>query len=294
MSIRIAFVGKPVPNLGYSQSSVTMFGYGFDRALCEHPGIDYAGAFHARAGWLAESMPDVDLAILHDTFCDGHPGHFWFPMEELRARAKRVVLALEVPSQLVDWNYCWRRRTGPRQTFIPAPVLLAEMNTQPKVRGRVLIDHDWPNAEKKGLGSMAPAYKALEPYRDQLDFCQMIRPPCRADELPSWVRPIPLMPYKHYLQATSEVETFVMPLKGSYNHSAVDFLVRGTRVITTPGVLIPELADLGARQLALPELGPECLKPSDWRTRADLAHKGCTGLDAFVARIVSDENARSD
>lgn len=253
MLVRIAFVGKPVPNLGYSESSVTMISWCIDSALVELSRTDlcfhYVGAFHARAGMLAASMPPVDLAVIHDTYMDGHDGRFWFPMDELRSRAAVVVLCSESTSSHVDHNFTWRERpfyNGPT-TVVPVVAPLGLLAPTGKTAS-ILVDHDWPGAKEKGLGSMDAVLGTLQVLARDFEVGQLARPPC-VDVAP-WMSPVWLKPYKQYLQDTSAYKVFLMPLRGSYNHSAVDMLARGAHVIALPGVACADLLRMGVREVS--------------------------------------------
>jgi hypothetical protein len=134
---------------------------------------------------------------------------------------------------------------------------------QSKIPSKVLLDHDWPINGTIGL-HLAPVYQALKPLKDQLQLYQAIRFDARAvqrshlssnttelDNLPSWITPIPQSALPAYMEATKDVQTFVVTHPGSYNHAIVDMAVRGTHVVALHGVVAPQMVvDFEVTELA--------------------------------------------
>lgn len=182
-------------------------------------------------------IPPCDVLLVHHYFINKE-NDFSFDVEEIRKRARKVALFLELGSDLADMSFTYQptccKPVG-AEVVIPLPCeqeLLAQ-TTRPKTNNAVLLDHDYKRPNVDVL--CAEIYRVIEPLRDKIEFYQLERFAEKDRFRPDWVRPIPVMPYLDYLRATARMAAFVVTHPGSYNHSIVDMAARGTRVFAPKG-----------------------------------------------------------
>lgn len=160
-------------------------------------------------------------------------------------------------------------------SFVPAPVVGDYYRRSVKLPGSLLLDHDlelFPAAGNPEFDWNRTLWAVLERYRSRFSrICQLARGPC--PQRPDWIEVLPVQSHQDYLAATAGFESFVCTHAGSYNHSAVDMAVRGTRVIVPSAygrTFVPRqlTADLHMELVHSPAAAIEaCLQPQ-WAARA--------------------------
>lgn len=146
-----------------------------------------------------------------------------------------VLLFMEIPNGPPLFDRCFTYLPFPQFGYceqIECPCLLDAIaaHNAPKRPRTVLLDHYWRDHAAKGKDFSAKLHEWLAgtPY----EVSQLRRLDNDADfAFPPWVRQIPELPYPDYLDATADQETFVLTHIGSYEHSIIDMVARGTRVI---------------------------------------------------------------
>jgi hypothetical protein len=104
---------------------------------------------------------------------------------------------------------------------------------------------------------------------------------------PEWIRKISPASFLEYVEATATAETFVTTHKGSYNHSIIDMVARGTRVVCGPNHTPRYNIDrFGLVEAASPEAVPDLLaRPVDHAAEA-AKRSLCTDLESIPKLIL--------
>jgi len=177
-----------------------------------------------------------------------------------------------------------------QKTFIPIPIIKNSYPVRCKRAGSILLDHDFeffPQHNHPDHDWNLQFWEIIDQRRSEFtDLFQLARGP--ASQRPDGIQVIPLMSQADYLEATSQFETFICTHAGSYNHTALDMAIRGTRVLvpaTSIGPFVPQpiVESLGMSVHTSPEdLLTHALDRS-WSTEPQLDK--ATDLDVVVERI---------
>jgi hypothetical protein len=220
---------------------------------------------------LRESV--VDFALLHTYF--ESPIYSNANMQVLRKMTTRRIVNFmetgwEQSRSKVDYNFTFlppQNDWSPSEQ-IPFPCVreLLDGNQQEKLRDSILLDHSWRIALLTSENWLwcKRLYSWLEPLSasrviGQLRHSSQEEP---TQTIPKWVRQILPSPYPSYLKQTAPYENFIMTHPGTYEHSIIDMVARGIRV------LVPKCSRTGrtfARQTIVDGLGL-----ATFSTQADL------------------------
>ena len=111
----------------------------------------------------------------------------------------------------------------------------------PKDTNAYLLDHSWPEYKDERWQDEETVLTVLREVHPNAKVCKfafsrrdVAAPKVSHDDLmPSWVDPIPPLPYLEYLDRTKQFGTFIVTHHGSFNHTIVDMAARGIRVISS-------------------------------------------------------------
>ena len=249
------------------------------------------------AGWEAglEAMPGQDFILIHSYT----PGSIFNKMELLHKKARQVLWTSENSFAWMDRCFTY---LPPEQCLhpssceqVPLPCLKdvieeSRRGSPGKAHGSVLLDHAY-NVPDKGWLWCDRLYQWLEPLRGTRMIGQMESPGHEAlagVRIPDWVRRVPNSFYLDYLRDTAPYENYVMTHPGSYEHSIVDMVARGTRVLvpTMQGRTFAPRDTVGRLGLPVFSNGEELLE------QLDVPHDGrdeklglCTGMPEYAAQI---------
>lgn len=247
--------------------SVHMFARGLVSRFGRMPGVDLRAVVNPRMDAEGEGVPQCDVLLIHDYFASDKRD-FAFDVGEIRKRARKIALFLEFGSIDADMSFTylptWCKPVGPQRIIeLPCEHSLLAQTTRPKNVRKVLLDHNYWRMGVDGKYTIdnicLEIYRDLAPLRGRFDFYQLDRFPEDSQVRPSWIVPLPMMPYPEYLAKTADMGTFVMTHPGSYNHTVIDMAARGIRVIAVAGCASAYLA----RPLNLLEVGgPEEIRTS--------------------------------
>lgn len=193
-----------------------------------------------------EAAPDADFTLIHSYT----PAPIFDKMPLIRQKTRGQILWMsECPYPHMDHCFTFLPFFGSEQILFPAllPVMNESMVGVQRMPGSILLDHAWGWAEgHKYRGGPDPnlwctrLYKWLEPWKDLIVVGQLERPEherLAGITIPDWVRRVPGAFYPEYLRATAPYENFIMTHPGSYEHSIIDMVARGIRVLVpTPTV----------------------------------------------------------
>jgi len=180
----------------------------------------------------AANIPECDFALIHCCF----DGMIFKRLKELRAKVRyKIILVMEFEyggqdSELIDHSFTYLKRLNPTTEQIQLPCYKSFLNISltPKIQGSILLDHQWTispiNEDMSDL-----FYEWLAPLPNHV--AQLRRPECETIEIPNWVQPIEVTNYPGYLAQTAIYETFIVTHRGSYEHSIIDMVARGTQVL---------------------------------------------------------------
>ena len=217
-----------------------MIGWGLWRALSNlpHVSLTYRNCEPGRdpVGWriAIDSIPEVDFTIIHSYT----PGSIFEHMPFIRSKTARKMMWIS-ENTYYDFDHCFTFlpygavRRVPSMENVPLPCLkdvLAENIRQPRVPGSILLDHAY-NMDKDWLWC-EKFYEWLAPTG------RMVGQMEREDHerlaglvIPDWINKVPNTYYLEYLSLTSPYENYVMTHPGSYEHSIIDMVARGIRVL---------------------------------------------------------------
>lgn len=177
-----------------------------------------------------EDFPKADIALVHAYASTPGANN----CKKLKTRVSKAVYFMEEAINL-GFDYYYYYGCNPCKMpgkYIKAPVSKKLLNYEDKIPNSVLLDHDV---------SLFPCYNS--PIYDWNNFfweyftrnknkfgriAQLGRGPV---ERPDFIEVIPVADSESYLKATVNFETFICTHAGSYNHTALDMALRGTRVV---------------------------------------------------------------
>jgi hypothetical protein len=154
-------------------------------------------------------------------------------LQSLKSRTRykvMTILELPFPNEQVDHCFSFLPSNSLHCEQIHCPCLLNALNIHntTKIPNTILLDHVWKGIEKQCINEL---YDWLENV-PRLQVKQLRR--AGVDEnhtFPNWIVQIPERAYPIYLDETAHFETFILTHSGSYEHSVIDMLARGTRVL---------------------------------------------------------------
>ncbi|MES2789455.1 MAG: hypothetical protein V4719_07525 [Planctomycetota bacterium] len=237
-------------------------------------------------------FPTADVVLIHSYH--GTPALRAFP--SFRQYVRYSAMFMEVPCNIgCDHYFYYDGRSYPqiapeKLTMISAPVVRSYYRDVPKLPGSILLDHDV---------SFLPLHDNLEYDWNRLIWSELAR---RRDDFsevyqlergdpgehPEFIKIVPLSNHQDYLARTAGFETFICTHAGSYNHTVVDMVARGTRVVvpaTLRGPFVPpSLTELFGMKIYndVHSLLAECFEPAN-KAVAPLAKT--TDLDTIVQMI---------
>jgi len=180
-----------------------------------------------------EEIPESDFALIHDYFDYG----IYTRLEYVRCKTRyKIMTVMEFgnDSPLVDHSFSFIQLPWQSVDYVPLPCFrrLIEAHTAPKLAHSILLDHQWLSHTDKSLTDRSRLfYEWMEPLKVSHTFAQLRRSNCEWMEPPPWMRSIPEIGYPAYLDETAGYETFILTHHGSYEHSVIDMVARGTRVL---------------------------------------------------------------
>lgn len=196
-----------------------------------------------RQNYTETALPRTDVIFFH-TFNESPAVRSWYARQN-EYRLTVAFMENPMPFGLYNFYYNQQPSTSDFDYLIPPPVIQRLYNVVPKRPGSILLDHDVEWLHWTGHRSMdwnAQIWDALHGCgSDFPDIYQLARG--EAAGRPDFVKVIPVSRMEDYLKATEEFETFVSTHMGSFNHTAVDMAIRGTRVLvpkTISGSFVPQ------------------------------------------------------
>lgn len=237
-------------------------------------------------------QPSVDFTLLHCYF----NAPIFKQLSTVRALTTKHIInfmELGLDADTVNHNFTylpWQSHWAPTEQikFPYIKSLLDNSQKSEKLPGSVLLDHSWPVELLRSPSELwcSKLHGWLEPLKDSRVIGQLRRNNIGNDAPPDWVRSIPESSYPEYLAQTAPYENFVLTHPGSYEHSVLDMLARGTRVLV-PTQGKPFVPQTLVNQLKLPtfqtreELIMLLNSPLEDNWRADLL----TDMPEVVRRI---------
>ena len=169
----------------------------------------------------------VDFMLIHMPSLKWHLNQVFDLRKIVR---KKVISFLEFPlrpifADLVDYDFTYLQG-GSEQIPFPYVSSLLKESTSTKIQGSILLDHSWNDGECWN----ERLWEWLEPLKKTVGQLRRLEHE-RGRELPSWICSIPKSNYCDYLKNTAEYETFILTHPGTYEHSIIDMVHRGIRVL---------------------------------------------------------------
>lgn len=119
------------------------------------------------------------------------------------------------------------------KTYIRIPVVKDKYKILPKEPGTLLLDHDsklFTYYQQETHDWNEKIWSLLE--HNRCGYHRIVQLERSPDIVrPSFIETIPIQSHDEYLAATACFETFLATHAGSYNHTAIDMALRGSRVI---------------------------------------------------------------
>lgn len=191
-----------------------------------------------REGLLNQSRSDFTLVHSYA------PGAIFNELDVLKRRSKYELMWIsELPHGVFDYNFTFLPTRGVRGEQMPLPALRSALDESmvgvQKIKNSVLLDHHWSWSGDYAINRnpnlwCQRLYDWLEPMKDWIHVGQMESVNHEAASgvpIPDWVHRVPNAFYPEYLRSTAPYENFVMTHPGTYEHSTVDMLARGIRVL---------------------------------------------------------------
>lgn len=218
----------------------------YTRALATH--LQALGVTIIPLDFTETAFPEGDAVLFHAY-------HHAPAVQAFKARRPPVKFAamfMELPLDIGCDHYfyydCGNHKHVParQQTLIPIPLDKSLYSIVPKRVGSILLDHDYEcfaQHNQPDFDWNHAIWDLVDQNRDMFpDIYQLARGAAR--DRPSCIKVIPLSDLPEYLRATQAFETFVATHAGSYNHTAMDMAVRGTRIVVPQtkkfGTFIPQ------------------------------------------------------
>ncbi len=240
----------------------------------------------------------VDFVLIHSYF--GTP--IFEKIPELRSLTRHKIInfiELALPPCLVDYNFVFLAKPEEiaehraEQISFPCIKSLLDASLEGVVKqpGSVLLDHTWLQYGGTNKLWCDRLYQWLEPLKDSRMVGQMRRPNHDVGHtFPDWLKAVPETNYPNYLNLTAPYENYVLTHPGTYEHSIVDMVARGIRVMVpvvggvpfAPRPIVDDmhLTTFSSQEEFLAKLA-EPIDKSDWRRNL------CTDMPDIVARIDS-------
>jgi len=268
--IKITIFGHPTKDgtIKTSLSSTQMFTAAFVNGF-RHIGYD-VNCINAATCNPESFLEKTDIVLVH-TYAP-----FWVDKIQpiLKKHKENYLLSSSFMEVVYDTDipFTYDNRNG-KSHVINAPCLLDCLKIENKIKKTILLDHGWPVANALDVSE-----KILNTLSEKNYSVSKIGDPSLSPE-----KIIHKASFLSYLENTSQFENFIVTHKGSYNHSVVDMVARGTRVISPRGYVPKNLVEL----FNIPEFDTmdEMLnvlsKPyvaSEWELKRDL----CTDMSDAV------------
>jgi len=184
-------------------------------------------------------FPEADIALIHayDSTVAVQQ------VSEIKKKVKKVVLFMEEPKYELGFDHCYfynqKYLYAKKGTYIHVPLVKDQYEVVPKEPGSILLDHDcqlFPDHGVSGNDWTEKLWSFFDKNKQYRPIYQLERGPVSH---PDFIKKIPIQSHRDYLKATAHIETFICTHAGSYNHTAVDMAVRGSKVIVpvVPGTL---------------------------------------------------------
>lgn len=201
-----------------------------------------AAGWHVMAWDMRKTnFPTCDAALYHAYF----DSPAWQAFATLRTKVRKVFSFMEsVNPNPCDHQFAYFQPTEQfvsPVTVIPVPLRKQGYEVLPKTRGSILLDHSADGffmANDPQYDWTRLLWRAVTEHK--LQVSQLGR--FYAPDCPTSIPVLPVLPHQNYLNQTALFETFVTTHVNSYNHTAVDMAVRGSRVlvpVTEAGSFVP-------------------------------------------------------
>jgi hypothetical protein len=175
-----------------------------------------------------------DFVLCH--CCFGEP--MFEKLIEIRKHTKyKTILFMEIPVKKEYIDYCFTYlppadRSYCEEISLPCLSDVLDKHNKKKTSGTILLDHIWApywGTEKE----LSPQlHQWLGDCREQFTISQLKRSGCEnMENFPDWITPLPEKRYVEYLDATAHFNTYILTHPGSYEHSVIDMVYRGTRTL---------------------------------------------------------------
>ena len=177
------------------------------------------------------AFPEADIALIHAYDSTEAVQQ----VSEIKKKVKKVVLFMEEPKYEFGFDHCYfynhKFIHGNKGTYIRIPLAKDQYEMVPKEPGSILLDHDcqlFPDHGISGSDWTDRLWAFFEKNKQYRPVYQLERGPVSH---PDFIKKISIQSHQDYLSATAHIETFICTHAGSYNHTAVDMAVRGSKVI---------------------------------------------------------------
>ena len=190
--------------------------------------------YHILNGGVGDQPVDVVITILFDSdnVCGGQ---FW----KNKLKARKVVSFLETPNGGVDhafiFNPDFSKHCKDPHTLLKYPMI--DITENKKEQRSVLIDHCWPDFKMQGF--QRDLSKQISDWMVDLDF--KVYKHTRFEEdlklLKSSEIPIPVKPYRDYIETIKSIETFIVTHTESFAYGVLDFISVGSKVMAPENCL---------------------------------------------------------
>ncbi len=135
----------------------------------------------------------------------------------------KVCSFIEHPQQDMDYTFGFLKKLKP-DCYIKYPYSKKFMFNKIKNKKTILLDNMLNNDYDISKNLSKYLFELLD---DGYEFYQLTKDKTCAD----FIKPLFMCKYKEYMQKTELFETFIQTHPGSYEHSIIDMLARGVRVI---------------------------------------------------------------
>lgn len=235
------------------------------------------------------TFPEADFALAH---CYSNSPAIQ-NMDVLNSRVKKSAYFMEVANDKfsISYHYDPFYRNFSNSSFINVPVVKEYYDVDSKEPGSILLDHDGERFPWYGDSDLDWNEKIWDFFSKNRDKYPNVWQLERGNvKRPDFIKTVSFTNHQDYLKNTSRFEKFVCTHYGSYNHTAVDMAVRGTKVIV-PHVAQRDFVPFGvSSELSmitiydLEELDVALQQPFRFEPKLDRA----TDLDEIVAKMDCD------
>lgn len=212
-------------------NSVNMNSYGL---ITEFSKLSHV-TIHYTSDDIFNNLDISDFVLIHTYFDQS----VFKQLEKLREFTRykiMVFMELAHSSKLIDHQFIYRTDyLRDNTTYIKHPIiydLIKPTINIPKIPGSILLDHVIKNTNVYTNHSPL-LYKWLEPLSKKRIICQLNRKDWEDEStiFPEWIQGIQESNYSTYLERTAPYENYIMTHLGSYEHTIIDMISRGSRVI---------------------------------------------------------------